>query len=233
MLTALGPVSHISRRCWQPGRINIGSAASVEAPMDPLCLWGTKWKQWGCLAAFDSGVLSSENMGQRRKSLLERGEAEPAIQRKSGAAILLHRGPELGPDRGWMPPFARCSPPPPCRARWKGIRGHIADTHCTEALYCWCCSIIRAISLLFIRDSCCFFIPSLSKWASSPWQLKAPLSGRFNESSCGENGQLGEFRRTQPLIFRLFDLCICQKEWTSFPVISFQFLSHLLLPLKN
>lgn len=71
----------------------------------PLCLWGTKWKQWGCLAAFDSGVLSSENMGHRRKSLLERGEAEPAIQIKSGAAILLHRGPELGPGRGWMSPF--------------------------------------------------------------------------------------------------------------------------------
>lgn len=46
-----------------------------------------KWKQWGCFTAFDSGVLSSENMGQGRKISAGTSGAEPAIQIKSGATL--------------------------------------------------------------------------------------------------------------------------------------------------
>lgn len=50
----------------------------------PLCLL---WRQWGAepLTAFDSGVLSSENIGQRCEISIWASEAQPAIWIKSGA----------------------------------------------------------------------------------------------------------------------------------------------------
>ena len=53
----------------------------------PLCLWATLWRQWGAeqLAAFDSGVLSSENMGQRYGMSIWVSETLPAIWAQSGA----------------------------------------------------------------------------------------------------------------------------------------------------
>lgn len=67
----------------------------------------------------------------------------------------------------------------------------------------------------------------MSEWAFKkgpflPRQCRIPLIGCCNDSSCGEDGQLGEFLHVQPLIFRHFDMSICQKQ--SNPCLIYRFL---------